>query len=686
MELRELATQILFGPSLEDKLLRPQRLRDERPGPALERAPHLPARERALGLAGEGEGCGEGEPAGAGERISWRGDLSDDRRAGRILLAFANHELQAMELFALALLRFPTAPAAWRLELAHVLVEEQEHLRLYLQRARAKGLDLSEAPRSSFFWGALKDMRTPLDVVTGLALTFEQANLDYAAHYAQRFREAGDTDTAQVLDRVLAEEQQHVAHGVRWLREPGFADDAESDWEAYRAHLPAPLTPRRARGLGELQRQARRAAGLSERFVQEVAVYGASKGRPPHVWWFVPSVEEEAGDGRPGYVPSAAARRVQRAFAPWLALLASEDDVVLVPERPSPEWLAERRAEGLALPEFVATGESEGELKAALAELAERPLGQLRPWGWSPRLLKLLEPLRAVASEPAWVEELADPRETLRRIHSKAWAAALLDELLDEWATAGQHEWLALAGPRATERGATCEGADEVEAALASLGESRWRVLKAAYAASGRGLRLLAPGEALDDNARGWLRRQLVRGPLRVEPWWDRRADLSLVFHVNERGLAGGKSKLTWPEVDARGQYRRHRQRGEPEHLRFLHGERAIEPLNAVAERVAQRLAQQGFRGPAGVDALIATDRRDQLWLHPLVEINARATFGHLALAAGGRQLNPCPPDPVLNVGEGFTRVYPLPPGGGSTPAVGEGFTPSRREGGQHQP
>ena len=644
MELRELATQILFGPSLEDKLVRPATLRDERPGLALARAPELPAREPALSLA-PGE---SGEGSGEGERLSWRGDLRDERRAGRILLAFANHELQAMELFALALLRFPDAPAAWRMELAHVLVEEQEHLRLYLERARAKGLDPSEAPRSGFFWGALKHMRSPLDVVTGLALTFEQANLDYAAHYAGRFRAAGDAETAAVLERVLAEEQRHVAHGVRWLGEPAFlpagaGEGGEGDWERYRAHLPPPLTPRRARGLGQLQREARRAAGLSERFVREVAVYGASKGRPPRVWWFVPSVEEEAGDGRPGYVPSAAARRVQRAFAPWLALLASEDDVVLVPERPRPEWLAARRAEGLSLPEFVATGEREEEVRAALAQLCERPLGQLRPWGWSPRLLQLLAPLRALASEPAWVEGLSDPCATLRRIHSKAWAAQLLDELLDEWAAAGQRERLALLGPRAQERGATCATPDEVAGALAQLGDQRWRLLKAAYGASGRGLRRLAPGEALDPNAQGWLRRQLARGPLRVEPWWERRADLSLVFQVRAGGLAAGKPQLTWPEVDPRGSYRRHRPRGEPEHLRFLHGpQRGIEVLNAVAERVAQRLAAEGFRGPAGVDALLAADGRGRLWLHPLLEINARATFGHLALAAGGRELSGC--------------------------------------------
>ncbi len=34
-----------------------------------------------------------------------------------------------------------------------------------------------------FFWDSIAPMETPLDYVTRLSLTFEQANLDYAHHY-----------------------------------------------------------------------------------------------------------------------------------------------------------------------------------------------------------------------------------------------------------------------------------------------------------------------------------------------------------------------------------------------------------------------------------------------------------------------------------------------------------------------
>src|SRR5690606_4659271 len=167
----------------------------------------------------------------------------DPSQAGRVLHAFANHEMLAMELMALALLRFPDAPPAFRLGLAHTLLEEQEHLRLYLARLAALGVSLGDHPLSAFFWTHLRALRSPQELVAAMSLTLEQANLDHARAAADAFTAIGDHETAAVLERVLRDEIGHVAHGVRWLER--WREPDESAWAAYRRWLPAPLTPAR---------------------------------------------------------------------------------------------------------------------------------------------------------------------------------------------------------------------------------------------------------------------------------------------------------------------------------------------------------------------------------------------------------------------------------------------------------
>ena len=81
---------------------------------------------------------------------------------------------------ALALLKFPNAPEKFRRGLYGILREEQEHLRLYLERMRAVGVEFGEIPVSDFFWRTISSMATPIDFVARLSLTLEQANLDYA--------------------------------------------------------------------------------------------------------------------------------------------------------------------------------------------------------------------------------------------------------------------------------------------------------------------------------------------------------------------------------------------------------------------------------------------------------------------------------------------------------------------------
>ena len=55
----------------------------------------------------------------------------DPHQRARILHALANHEFQAAELFAWAIIAFPDTPAAFRRGLLSILVDEQRHFRLY---------------------------------------------------------------------------------------------------------------------------------------------------------------------------------------------------------------------------------------------------------------------------------------------------------------------------------------------------------------------------------------------------------------------------------------------------------------------------------------------------------------------------------------------------------------------------
>jgi uncharacterized ferritin-like protein (DUF455 family) len=197
--------------------------------------------------------------------------MADPAQRARILHGFANHELQAVELFAWALLAFPDAPAAFRRGLLRILAEEQTHVALYLDRLRAHDTAFGDHPVSGYFWGKTDDLGSPVRFVCAMSLTFETANLDHAADHARAARDAGDPATADVLERIARDEVRHVAFGWRWLGRLKRPD--RSMWDAYRENVRWPLRPALSRGR-TFHPEPRLAAGLDEEFVRRVAAAG----------------------------------------------------------------------------------------------------------------------------------------------------------------------------------------------------------------------------------------------------------------------------------------------------------------------------------------------------------------------------------------------------------------------------
>lgn len=256
MEVRDYARELLNATTLQGKLAPPPGdLTDEAPGPALR--VEAPARPPELAIR-----------PGPEAKVPPIEGVADPAQRVRILHAFANHELQAAELFAFALLAFPDAPRPFRRGLLRILGEEQVHCRLYLDRLAALGARFGDHPVSGYFWSKVGDLTTPLRFVAAMSLTFESANLDHAVEYAHAARRAGDGATANALERVHADELGHVQFGWIWL---GKLKDPDATPEAaYLANLVWPLRPARARGR-VFHPESRAAAGLPPSFVRLLA-------------------------------------------------------------------------------------------------------------------------------------------------------------------------------------------------------------------------------------------------------------------------------------------------------------------------------------------------------------------------------------------------------------------------------
>jgi uncharacterized ferritin-like protein (DUF455 family) len=230
------------------------------------------------------------------EKLPRLGELSSPAARAVTISRFAHHELMAVELFAWALLRFPTAPLSLRRGFVAALAEEQEHLRLYLARLHAHGVTFGDIPLSGYFWKLLPGIRAAPDPLRAFlcaqGLTLEQANLDFTILYRDAFQGAGDTETAAILQRVHDDEVAHVRLARTWLIRDwtrpsgalpfavpdGTVDvgvtagdevDVSADLARYLEHVPFPLSAARAKGR-RFESGARRRAGLSHAFIEHV--------------------------------------------------------------------------------------------------------------------------------------------------------------------------------------------------------------------------------------------------------------------------------------------------------------------------------------------------------------------------------------------------------------------------------
>lgn len=599
MKVREIAERILFGTTLEEKLAPPPTgvSDDDRGGPIT--TPEAPVRPEELRLRRDGV------------RAEFPGTvgLEDEEQRGRLLHFFANHELLATELMALVLLKFPEAPAEFRAGVLQTMKEEQMHTKLYLKRMADCGVEFGDLPVNGFFWNTVSTMTTPLDYVTRLSLTFEQANLDYARGYAEVFAEAGDLETAAILERIYRDEIGHVSYGLKWFRR---WKREGSDWRRFVTGLHLPLSAARAKGAFSFNEEGRRGAGLDEEFIRELRVYAQSKGRTPNVFWFNPGAEESLVSS--GAASTRAARQMECDLALLPAYLARHEDVVIVPEMPPTAFLTQLLDAGIELPEIVSADR--------VPEIGERKLHELRPWARTPDAQPMIDKLGR------------DCPQARRELFSKALHAGFLRSLLESASNP------MLCPPECVGETVCSAGAVETWMESSSFPEC---VVKAPFSTAGRDRVICRVAEGVPAGLQARIGDMIDRqGELVIEPWLQRLVDFSVHYDMADGELR--RRGLVVVENTDRGQFRRATVADRftdflEEEVRPLLFEGAsrrghlIDFLEDVLEPgLASLLGKHHYTGPVGLDAFLYQDREGAVRWKPVVEINPRYTMGRVAL------------------------------------------------------
>jgi len=171
--------------------------------------------------------------------------------------------------------------------------------------------------------------------------------------------------------------------------------------------------------------------------------------------------------------------------------------------------------------------------------------------------------------------------------------------------------------------------------------ERAW-VVKGRWSAAGRD-RVWVPAGDPDDPARRAARRLLdEHGGVVVEPWVA-RVDDHAIAATSPRTLASTPPHRL--EVDGRGAFVGVRLESGPDPMEALLAPADRARLERGLGEVTAWLDRMGYDGPVGVDLFRYRDADGAIRLHPVVEVNPRLTFGHVARALAIRLAGWSPDD-----------------------------------------
>jgi uncharacterized ferritin-like protein (DUF455 family) len=129
-----------------------------------------------------------------------------------------NTEMESLEIAAQSLADFQDAPWELRLQHARQCWDESRHAQLVERQLVAQGGRAGEFPVINYDWGVACALKTLAARLTVQNRTVEAGEMDLIQELRNTWRLAGNDETAEVMDGILADEVQHVRFANEWIK------------------------------------------------------------------------------------------------------------------------------------------------------------------------------------------------------------------------------------------------------------------------------------------------------------------------------------------------------------------------------------------------------------------------------------------------------------------------------------
>ena len=144
--------------------------------------------------------------------------LSSSEGQAALIHAIAHIEFNAINLALDALWRFRGMPGDYYADWLGVALDEARHFSWLATRLNELGYQYGDFTAHNGLWEmACKTAHDPLLRMALVPRVLEARGLDVTPGMIQRLQSTGDTVSSRILERILIEEEGHVAIGSRWF-------------------------------------------------------------------------------------------------------------------------------------------------------------------------------------------------------------------------------------------------------------------------------------------------------------------------------------------------------------------------------------------------------------------------------------------------------------------------------------